>query len=138
MNHSEQKVSRFTPVPDERHIRYADVYELRPAVSTRFNIEGYPSEKFLDMVLKVKPTQVTLVPMHTMSLHQMQVGTPKTTSIFFPKWSTFVNQREYTNLHFRRTGFRDSRIRRKNRSRPYRIIYRGPTPFAIHKTKKIH
>ena len=50
------------PRPDERHIRYADVYELRPAVSTEFNIEGYPSEKFLDMVLKVKPTQVTLVP----------------------------------------------------------------------------
>lgn len=83
------------PRPDERHIRYADVYELRPAVSTEFNIEGYPSEKFLDMVLKVKPTQVTLVPVHTMSLHQMQVGTPKTTSIFFPKWSTFVNQRIY-------------------------------------------
>ena len=50
------------PRPDERHIRHADVYELRPAVSTEFNIEGYPSEKFLDMVLKVKPTQVTLVP----------------------------------------------------------------------------
>ena len=46
------------PRPDERHIRYADVYELRPAVSTEFNIEGYPSEKFLDMVLKAKPTQV--------------------------------------------------------------------------------
>ena len=50
------------PRPDERHIRYADVYELRPAVSTEFNIEGYPSEKFLDLILKVKPTQVTLVP----------------------------------------------------------------------------
>ena len=50
------------PRPDERHIRYADVYELRPAVSTEFNIEGYPSEKFLDLVLKVKPDQVTLVP----------------------------------------------------------------------------
>ena len=47
------------PRPDERHIRRADVYDLRP------------------------------------SLHQMQVGTPKTTSIFFPKWSTFVNQRIY-------------------------------------------
>ncbi len=50
------------PRPDERHIRYADVYELRPAVNTEFNIEGYPSEKFLDLVLKVRPTQVTLVP----------------------------------------------------------------------------
>ncbi len=50
------------PRPDERHIRYADVYELRPTVNTEFNIEGYPSEKFLDLVLKVRPTQVTLVP----------------------------------------------------------------------------
>ncbi len=50
------------PRPDERHIRYTDVYELRPAVKTEFNIEGYPSDKFIDLVLKVKPTQVTLVP----------------------------------------------------------------------------
>ena len=50
------------PRPDERHIRYADVYELRPAVSTEFNIEGYPSSDFIDLVLKVKPHQVTLVP----------------------------------------------------------------------------
>ena len=85
------------PRPDERHIRYADVYELRPAVSTEFNIEGYPSEKFLDMVLKVKPTQVTLVPdaHDVITSNAPQVGTPKTTSIFFPKWSTFVNQRIY-------------------------------------------
>lgn len=50
------------PRPDERHIRYADVYELRPVLKTEFNIEGYPSEAFMDLVLKVKPTQVTLVP----------------------------------------------------------------------------
>ena len=50
------------PRPDERHIRYADVYELRPVLKTEFNIEGYPSDKFMDLVLKVKPTQVTLVP----------------------------------------------------------------------------
>ena len=50
------------PRPDERHIRYADVYELRPVLKTEFNIEGYPSERFMDLVLKVKPTQVTLVP----------------------------------------------------------------------------
>ena len=50
------------PRPDERHIRYSDVYELRPALKTEFNIEGYPSERFIDLVLKVKPTQVTLVP----------------------------------------------------------------------------
>lgn len=50
------------PRPDERHIRYADVYDLRPVLKTEFNIEGYPSEQFMDLVLKVKPTQVTLVP----------------------------------------------------------------------------
>ena len=50
------------PRPDERHIRYSDVYALKPLVKTEFNIEGYPCEKFIDLVLKVRPTQVTLVP----------------------------------------------------------------------------
>lgn len=50
------------PRPDERHIRYSDVYALRPVLKTEFNIEGYPSKEFIDLVLRVKPTQVTLVP----------------------------------------------------------------------------
>lgn len=50
------------PRPDERHIRYNDVFLLRPLVKTEFNIEGYPSDEFMDLVLKVKPEQVTLVP----------------------------------------------------------------------------
>lgn len=50
------------PRPDERHIRYSDVYALRPLLRTEFNIEGYPSVDFIDLVLKVKPHQVTLVP----------------------------------------------------------------------------
>lgn len=50
------------PRPDERHIRYSDVYSLKPLIKTEFNIEGYPCEEFIDLVLKVKPTQVTLVP----------------------------------------------------------------------------
>lgn len=50
------------PRPDERHIRYRDVYELKPVLMTEFNIEGYPSDAFVDMVLKVRPHQVTLVP----------------------------------------------------------------------------
>ncbi len=50
------------PRPDERHIRYDDVYKLKPVIKTEFNMEGYPSNKFVDLVLKVKPTQVTLVP----------------------------------------------------------------------------
>ncbi|MCI5663153.1 MAG: pyridoxine 5'-phosphate synthase [Mediterranea sp.] len=50
------------PRPDERHIRRQDVYDLRPLLRTEFNIEGYPSPEFIDLVLKVKPHQVTLVP----------------------------------------------------------------------------
>lgn len=50
------------PRPDERHIRYSDVYTLRPALHTEFNIEGNPIPQFVDLVLKVRPAQVTLVP----------------------------------------------------------------------------
>ena len=50
------------PRPDERHIRKADVYALRPIVRTEFNIEGYPSDELIDLLLKVKPEQATLVP----------------------------------------------------------------------------
>jgi len=50
------------PRPDERHIRYGDVVDIRPIITTEFNIEGYPSEGFITLVLSVKPNQVTLVP----------------------------------------------------------------------------
>ncbi len=50
------------PRPDERHIRYQDALELKPIIKTEFNIEGNPIPKFIDLVLEVKPTQVTLVP----------------------------------------------------------------------------
>lgn len=50
------------PRPDERHIRYQDVHDLKPEVYTEFNIEGNPVKKFIDLVIAVKPTQVTLVP----------------------------------------------------------------------------
>ncbi len=50
------------PRPDERHIRYQDVLDLRPVVHTEFNIEGYPDQRFMAMVLSVRPEQVTLVP----------------------------------------------------------------------------
>jgi len=50
------------PRPDERHIRYSDVLEIRPLITTEFNIEGYPSDEFISLVLSVKPDQVTLVP----------------------------------------------------------------------------
>ncbi|MBK6967445.1 MAG: pyridoxine 5'-phosphate synthase [Bacteroidales bacterium] len=50
------------PRPDERHIRYQDVYDLKPLVTTEFNIEGNPEPAFIDLVIAVKPAQVTLVP----------------------------------------------------------------------------
>ena len=50
------------PRPDERHIRRADVLSLQGALRTEFNVEGYPSKEFLDLVLRVRPSQVTLVP----------------------------------------------------------------------------
>lgn len=50
------------PRPDERHIRYQDVRDLKKVVTTEFNIEGYPSENFINLVLEVVPEQVTLVP----------------------------------------------------------------------------
>lgn len=50
------------PRPDERHIRRSDVFALKPALRTEFNIEGYPDERFRELVLAVRPAQVTLVP----------------------------------------------------------------------------
>jgi pyridoxine 5-phosphate synthase len=50
------------PRPDERHIRFEDVRTLKPLLTTEFNIEGYPSEDFINLVLEVEPAQVTLVP----------------------------------------------------------------------------
>ena len=50
------------PRPDERHIRYQDAFDLLKVVTTEYNIEGNPIPKFIDLVLQVKPTQVTLVP----------------------------------------------------------------------------
>jgi pyridoxine 5-phosphate synthase len=50
------------PRPDERHIRYSDVLDIKPVITTEFNIEGYPSDNFIRLVLSVRPHQVTLVP----------------------------------------------------------------------------
>ncbi len=50
------------PRPDERHIRYRDVRDIRPVLHTEFNVEGYPGERFMKLVLEVVPDQVTLVP----------------------------------------------------------------------------
>jgi pyridoxine 5-phosphate synthase len=50
------------PRPDERHIRYQDVYDIKPVITTEFNIEGYPGDGFIELCLEVVPDQVTLVP----------------------------------------------------------------------------
>nr|HPH45856.1 pyridoxine 5'-phosphate synthase [Chryseolinea sp.] len=50
------------PRPDERHIRYDDVIQLKKVVTTEFNIEGYPDERYLKLIREVKPEQATLVP----------------------------------------------------------------------------
>ena len=50
------------PRPDERHIKYSDVEDLGSVLTTEFNVEGYPNKLFIDLVKKVRPTQVTLVP----------------------------------------------------------------------------
>jgi pyridoxine 5-phosphate synthase len=50
------------PRPDERHIRYQDVYQLKPVLTVEFNIEGNPNQKFMELVTEIKPAQVTLVP----------------------------------------------------------------------------
>ena len=50
------------PRPDERHIRFNDLLEIKPIITTEFNIEGYPSENFIKLIISVKPHQVTLVP----------------------------------------------------------------------------
>lgn len=50
------------PRPDERHIRYQDVRDLKKVVTTEFNVEGYPDKGFMDLVLETRPHQVTLVP----------------------------------------------------------------------------
>ena len=78
------------PRPDERHIRRSDVYDLRPLLRTEFNIEGYPAPEFIDLVLKVKPHQVTLVPDDPSQITSNNAGIR--TSVFV---STDVEMIEY-------------------------------------------
>lgn len=86
------------PRPDERHIRYSDVRELRPLITTEFNIEGNPIPSFVDLVLEVKPDQVTLVPDAPDAITS-NAG-----------WDT-INNREFLNeicSEFRKNGIRTS------------------------------
>lgn len=87
------------PRPDERHIRYQDVYDLKPLLKTEFNIEGNPKiQKFVDLVLDVKPEQVTLVP----------DGDNQLTSDH--GWDTITNKEYLTDIitTFKKAGIRTS------------------------------
>ena len=86
------------PRPDERHIRYQDAYDLSSVVSTEYNIEGNPIKKFIDLVLNIKPTQVTLVP-DSIDAITSNAG-----------WNTIENERFLTEVitEFKRNGIRTS------------------------------
>jgi pyridoxine 5-phosphate synthase len=86
------------PRPDERHIRYSDVLEIKPLITTEFNIEGYPSSEFITLVLSVKPDQVTLVP------------DPHDAITSNAGWDTLKNRNFLTGIVsiFRKAGIRTS------------------------------
>lgn len=86
------------PRPDERHIRYQDAYDLKPIVHTEYNIEGNPQHNFIDLVLSIKPTQVTLVP-DAIGAITSSAG-----------WDTVKNQSYLTEVvqEFQRNGIRTS------------------------------
>lgn len=86
------------PRPDERHIRYSDVLDLKPLITTEFNIEGNPSDSFIALVLSVKPEQVTLVP----DAHDAITSSAG--------WDTLANRSYLTDIVslFRKEGIRTS------------------------------
>ena len=86
------------PRPDERHIRYQDARDLKPIVYTEFNIEGNPQHNFIDLVLELKPTQVTLVP-DAIGAITSSAG-----------WDTIKNQAYLTEViqEFQQNGIRTS------------------------------
>lgn len=86
------------PRPDERHIRYQDVRDLKPVLSTEFNIEGYPTKNFINLVISAKPAQVTLVP------------DPPGVLTSNAGWDTLKNKNFLTEIiqEFRKNGIRTS------------------------------
>lgn len=86
------------PRPDERHIRYKDVHDLAGRLRTEFNIEGYPSSKFIDLVTTVRPAQVTLVPDEPDAITS-NAG-----------WNTFSNEQFLSDVidEFKSVGIRTS------------------------------
>jgi len=113
------------PRPDERHIRYQDVRDISPLVTTEFNIEGNPIPSFIDLVLEVKPTQVTLVP----DAHDVITSNAGWDTIAFAK-----ELRQWIDI-FKQAGIRTSlfidpnpemiRAASQNGCRPSRTVYRS-------------
>ena len=126
------------PRPDERHIRYKDVYDIKPHITTEFNIEGYPTESFIELVLAVQPDQVTLVPDPPEAITsntgwdtiKHKAYLTKTVSIFQNKGirtSIFVNANPVLVKHAADTG--------TNRIELYTEPY--ATQFPVNKEKAI-
>ncbi|MCF0192526.1 MAG: pyridoxine 5'-phosphate synthase [Prevotella sp.] len=86
------------PRPDERHIRYQDVRDIKPIITTEFNIEGNPIDSFVELVLEVKPSQVTLVP----DTHDQITSNQG--------WDTIANEKFLTDIccTFKQSGIRTS------------------------------
>jgi pyridoxine 5-phosphate synthase len=86
------------PRPDQRHIRFSDLFEIKQIITTEFNIEGYPSEDFINLVISVKPDQVTLVP------------DPPDALTSSAGWDTLKNKSLLTDIisRFRESGIRTS------------------------------
>ena len=101
------------PRPDERHIKYSDAYDLGKSVKKEFNIEGNPIKKFIDLVLDVKPTQVTLVPD---SIDQITSNTG---------WDTKKHQNKLKEII---SEFKNNRIRTS--------IFVDPNPAMVEYAKK--
>jgi pyridoxine 5-phosphate synthase len=123
------------PRPDERHIRYADVINLKAKVTTEFNIEGNPSSEFIDLIKKTRPSQVTLVP----DVHDAITSDAG--------WDTLANQELLTEVvaEFKSMGIRTSifidpipeMIRMASEIGTDRIeLYTGPYAEAFKKNKE--
>ena len=113
------------PRPDERHIRKSDVYDLRPLLRTEFNIEGYPAPEFIDLVLKVKPHQVTLVPDSPTQLTSNSGWDTKANLEFLTECQGSVQYRRYPYVGIRVYRCRDDRVCRQSRCRPGGTLYRA-------------
>ena len=120
------------PRPDERHIRYQDVYDLKAVLRTEFNIEGNPVDKFNDLVLKVRPTQVTLVPdapdQITSNLRKKGFVLP---FLSMPKrrWWNMRRKRGQTGWNFIRS--RTLRLMQEVRRWLFGLLWKHPERLAV-------